>query len=73
MKSNNSIKYYLPLFSDKLHSDYGTFSVIARLRVGNQKAQVRTDIPLQYILAQHFACFGEESVHCDISVSYEGG
>jgi hypothetical protein len=73
MNTKNSIKHYLPLFSSKFASDFSTFRVTARMRVGEQKVEVRIDAPLRFILATLFATCGDEPITCEVAIAYEGG
>lgn len=73
MNTKNALKFYLPLFSTKFDSDFSTFKIRAKLRVGSNRVEVRTDVPIRYILADLFQEVSDEAVVVYISISYEGG
>ena len=73
MNTKNALKFYLPLFSTKFDSDFSTFKIRAKLRVGSNRVEVRTDVPIKYILADLFQEVSDEAVVVYISISYEGG
>lgn len=73
MNTKNSLKFYLPVFSTKFDSDFSTFKIRAKLKVGSDKVMVRTDVPMRYILADLFKEVSDEALVVYISMSYEGG
>lgn len=73
MNTKNALKFYLPLFSTKFDSDFSTFKIRAKLRVGSERVAVRTDVPIRHILADLFQEVSDETVVVYISISYEGG
>jgi hypothetical protein len=73
MNSKNHIKHYIPLFSSKFDSDFATFQLSAVIKVGVSRREVRTDVPIRFILAQLFLTLTNEPVVCEINVAYEGG
>ena len=73
MNTKNSLKFYLPVFSTKFDSDFSTFRIRAKLKVGGNKVDIRTDVPMRYILTDWFQEVSDEAVVVYINLSYEGG
>lgn len=73
MNSKNNIKHYLPLFSTKFDSDFATFQLTAAIKLTTHRREVRTDVPIRYILAQLLSHLTSEPVVCEINIAYEGG
>lgn len=73
MSTKYPIRHYLPLFSSKFDSDFATFRITATLRLPGTRKDVRTDLPMRYILAEHFRVVPVDPVVCEINIAYEGG
>ena len=73
MSTKYPIRHYLPLFSAKFDSDFATFRITAILRLPGARKDVRTDLPMRYILAEHFRFVPVDPVVCEINIAYEGG
>ena len=73
MNTKNALKFYLPLFSTKFDSDFSTYRIRAKLKVGSNRVDVRTDVPMRYLLADLFQEVSDETVVVYIYLSYEGG
>lgn len=73
MNTRNALKFYIPLFSTKFDSDFSTFRIRAKLKVGSNRVDVRTDVPMRYLLADLFQELSDEAFVVYIFLSYEGG
>lgn len=70
MNSKYPIRHYIPLFSSKFDSDFATFHLAAFLRIANTRREVRTDVPIRFVLAQLLRPPTPEPVVCEISIAY---
>jgi hypothetical protein len=73
MNTKYPIRHYIPFFSAKFDSDFATFQLSATLKISNTRKEIRTDVPIRYILAQYPRVFTAEAVVCEINIAYEGG
>jgi hypothetical protein len=73
MNSKYPIRHYIPLFSSKFDSDFATFHLSALLKIGNTRREVRTDVPIRFLLAQLCRTPTVDPLVCEINIAYEGG
>lgn len=73
MSTKSTIKQHLPLFSSKFDSDFTAFRVTARIKVGKEKWEARTDVPIRHLVAALPIDPAEQLVVIELVIAYEGG
>lgn len=71
MNTKSTIKQHLPIFSTKFDTDFTSFRVTPRLKLGKEKREVPIDIPIRYIIANVPST--EQLIAIELAIAYEGG
>ncbi len=71
MSTRTTIKQHIPVFSSKFDSDFNSFKMTARAKCRTGKVDVRTDIPIYYVIANLPQTYeSDETLVIEIGVSY---
>jgi hypothetical protein len=70
VSSRNSIKNHVPLFANKLDSDFGHLSFTAFTKKDKRKQEFPIDVPFRFISPQQLT---GETLVIEIELNYEGG